>query len=440
VQEPPDQPSSADGALAGWVAWSVFATLVIALLVMGVLLARQYNVTRRLHARVAAYRDGLRVLADVHLPAALNPGDGHVATERPPELDGYGERILALARVAATNSARSGAEDTQSALMGVTRTLRALVTEQQSAIEQMQRAFDDPDVLAGLMDIDLTAGQLARRVVGIGVLCGSGTGIQREDTSVEQVVRGAMGRIRDHHRVELGTPVAWAVRGPAVEAVVLVVAELLDNAARGSSPSTKVRVGMFPVDRGVVVQIDDAGVGMAPEQVERAARLLSGRLAVDVRDLGNPAQVGFPVCGVLAAQLELTITVGRQSPYGGTQAIVLLPSSLLIPQHEPAPEVVPVVTPAPRRDTAHAGVSASPAGDDANTTPGGLPVRRRERPATRSLPAPGRELPPPTPAAHWETPPALRPAVLGAWQRGTATGRERSEDGTASELTQERTS
>lgn len=210
--------------------WSVVVPLVIALLVAGVLLARQYNVTRHLHARLAAHRDGLRVLADVHLPAALDLGGANAVTAVP-----------------------------------------------------------------------------------------------------EQVVRGAMGRIRDHHRVELAAPVPWAVRGPAVEAVALVVAELLDNAARGSSPSTKVRVGMFPVDRGVVVQIDDAGVGMAPEQVARAARLLSGQQAVDVRDLGNPAQVGFPVCGVLATQLELVVTVGRQSPYGGTQAIVLLPSSLLIP-------------------------------------------------------------------------------------------------------------
>jgi hypothetical protein len=397
----------------------VVAALVVALLVVGVLLARQYNVTRRLNARVAAYRDGLRVLTDVHLPAALEPGAAQAAPEWRPELDGYGERILALARVAATNSARRGAEDAQAALMGVTRTLRALVTEQQSAIEQMQRAFDDPDVLAGLMDIDLTAGQLARRVVGVGVLCGSGTGIQREDTSVEQVVRGAMGRIRDHHRVELGAPVPWAVRGPAVEAVALVVAELLDNAARGSSPSTKVRVSLFPVDRGVVVQIDDAGVGMAAEQVERAARLLSGQQVVDVRDLGNPAQVGFPVCGVLAAQLDLVVTVGRQSPYGGTQAIVLLPGSLLVPQHEPVPEVVPAVTSAPDRDSLPAG-AASPAGRDAHTTPGGLPVRRRERPTARSLPASA-------PAANWETP-ELRPAVLGAWQRGTATGRELSPD------------
>jgi len=76
--------------------------------------------------------------------------------------------LVLLARVSATNSARRGAEDAQAALMGVTRTLRALVTEQQSAIEQMQRAFDDPDVLGGLMDIDLTTGQLARRVVPIG--------------------------------------------------------------------------------------------------------------------------------------------------------------------------------------------------------------------------------------------------------------------------------
>lgn len=373
--------------------------LVVALLVVGVLLVRQHNITRHLKVRVAGYQGGLRELVERQLPAALNATGSFGGP--PGWLDGYGEQILVMARSAATTAARRGAEDAQAALMGVTRTLRALVTEQQSAIEQMQRAFDDPDVLAGLMDIDMTAGQLARRVVGIGVLCGSGTGIQREDTSVEQVVRGAMGRIRDHHRVELGAPVPWAVTGSAVEAVVLVVAELLDNATRGSSPSTKVRVAMFPVDRGVVVQIDDAGVGMAPEQVERAERLLSGQLAVDVRDLGNPAQVGFPVCGVLAAQHGLTITAGRQSPYGGTQVIVLLPGSLLVPEHEPVPEV----RVAPRE-------AVAPVVSNGHTTPGGLPVRRRERAPAEAAPA-----------EQW-VPPELRPAVLGAWQRGTATGRE----------------
>jgi hypothetical protein len=91
---------------AGVFVWSVLTALVLALLVLGVLLARQHNVTRRLR------------------------------------WTGMAKRILALARVSAANSARRGAEDAQAALMGVTRTLRALVTEQQSAIEQMQRAFD----------------------------------------------------------------------------------------------------------------------------------------------------------------------------------------------------------------------------------------------------------------------------------------------------------
>jgi hypothetical protein len=393
---------------------------VAALVVLGVLLARQHNVTRHLGARLAGYQYGLRDLAEHHLPAVLNQGStfGHQPV---PHLDGYGDQMLAQARVAATTAAQRGAEDAQAALMGVTRTLRALVTEQQSAIEQMQRAFDDPDVLGGLMDIDLTAGQLARRVVGIGVLCGSGTGIQRDDTTVEQIVRGAMGRIRDHHRVDSSPPVPWAVRGPAVEAVVLVLAELLDNAARCSSPSTRVNVALFPVDRGVVVQIDDAGVGMAPEQVDRAARLLSGQQQVDVRDLGNPAQVGVPVCGVLAAQHELVVTVGRPSPFGGTQAIVLLPGSLLVP----APETVPEpVLPAAARKLAP---PPPPAESADHTTPGGLPVRRRK---AATGPAPQQ-------AEHWDSPPALRPAVLGAWQRGTATGREHP-DATAAPA-QERT-
>jgi len=381
------------------------AVAVLALLVLGLLLARQHNITRNLGARVAAYQRGLRDLAERQLPAALDPaGRFHGGA---PDLDGYGEQILALARAAATTAATRGAEDAQAALMGVTRTLRALVTEQQSAIEQMQRAFDDPNVLAGLMDIDLTAGQLARRVVGVGVLCGSGTGIQRDDTTVEQVIRGAMGRIRDHQRVELGPPVPWAVRGQAVEAVALVLAELLDNAARCSSPSTRVHVALFQVDRGVVVQIDDAGVGMAAEQVERAARLLSGQQPVDVRDLGNPAQVGFPVCGVLSAQYELTVTVGRPSPFGGTQAIVLVPGAILVP----APEQVPEPAPVP---AARVVVPSPPPIPHGDTTPGGLPMRRRQR-ATE---------PDRTDGAHWVTPPDIRPAVLGAWQRGTATGRE----------------
>lgn len=404
--------------------WGVLAALVLVLLVGGVLLARQHNVTRHLGATVAGYRAGLRELAEHHLPAALNPsGSFGGDTRQAPHLDGYGEQILALAASAATTAAQRGAEDTQAALMGVTRTLRALVTEQQSAIEQLQRAFDDPDVLAGLMDIDVTAGQLARRVVGVGVLCGSGTGIQREDTSVEQVVRGAMSRIRDHHRVELGLPVPWAVRGPAVEAMVLVLAELLDNATRCSSPNTTVRVALFPVDRGVVVQIDDAGVGMTPEQVTRATRMLSGQTAVDVRDLGNPAQVGFPVCGVLAAQHDLTVTVGRQSPFGGTQAIVLLPSSLLVPRHEPVPEPVAVVPAKPAPPAAAPTPPLGPVGGE-HTTPGGLPVRRRDRAAgTPPTMVPAARSDAAASGAHWVTPPDLRPTVLGAWQRGTATGR-----------------
>jgi predicted regulator of Ras-like GTPase activity (Roadblock/LC7/MglB family) len=156
------------------------------------------------------------------------------------------------------------------------RAVQSLANEQQAAISAMQDRHDDPDVLSDLLRIDHMNSQLGRRAQATAVLCGSWPGQHRSASSLTDVVRGATSRIRDYLRVSIPAEADIAVVSRAVEPVVLAVAELLDNGARHSQPNTKVEVNFQQAHNGVVIMIDDAGVGMTVKELQRAARLLAG--------------------------------------------------------------------------------------------------------------------------------------------------------------------
>ncbi|MEU5645893.1 ATP-binding protein [Streptomyces milbemycinicus] len=217
----------------------------------------------------------------------------------------------------------------KAALKASMRALQGLANEQQLSISQMQDRHDNPDVLRDLLEIDHSNSQFGRRAQAIAVLCGSWPGRQRVSSPLTDVVRGAKSRIRDYRRVQVHALVDVAVISRAVEPVVLAIAELLDNAARHSQPNTNVEVSLQPVHNGAVIVIDDAGVGMDGLEVQRAAALLSGERAVDVSRLGDPPQFGFAVIGLLAARYGFSVSVDTRSPYGGVRAVLFLPTALL---------------------------------------------------------------------------------------------------------------
>lgn len=314
-------------------------------------------------------------------------------------------------------------QSAKSTLRAMMRAVQSLANEQQLAISTMQERHDDPDVLEGLLRIDHMNAQLGRRAQATAVLCGSWPGQQRTASSMTDVVRGATSRIRDYLRVNLEGSVGGAVTSRAVEPVVLTLAELLDNAARHSRPDTTVEVNFRTTHNGVAIMIDDAGVAMDAEELQRAAELLSGETSVDVHRLGDPPQIGFAVAGVLAARYGFRVSVDSRSPYGGVRAVVFLPSALLTtvpddPRPEPAPPPPPAETSAETSD--------KDAAADGPSTAGGLPKRSRvtvaeRRGGTTGAPGEGKE-----PAAR----PARETAAgLGAWQRGTRSGRAAAEDG-----------
>lgn len=343
-------------------------------------------------------------------------------------------------------------EETKAVLKAAVRTLQGLADEQQVVIEKAQRKYgDDPGILADLMAMDHANSQFGRRAQGIAVLCGGWLGRRETVASVFDVARSAQGRIRHFDRVRVNGQVNFSVVSRAVEPVAVVLAELLANATNYSAPGTPVEINIQAVPTGVCLIVDDAGLGMGQEEKDRAAALLSPQAAISVSSLGIPPQFGFAVSGMLAARYGFRVSVDSVSPYGGVRAVVLIPDELLtteVPQpaapaeapeaydaygtqqqpqtaqpdrwqQAPAPAPTPLFPPADRRpDTATQQLA------QITTTSGGLPKRRRKSPVSAVPPA----APQPV-RSNEET--ASR---LGAFQRGTRSGRDTTTTTEGSEI------
>lgn len=402
--------------------WFLLAIVLIAVF----LLARQRRTTRALQVRadraeaLALIRaEEERHLVDARLPAlaeALNHRPVEVPGPRHPEAAGGHERVLALFADAVRQAGGRGEQSARATLKAMMRAVQSLANEQQVAISAMQERHDDPDVLAGLMRIDHMNSQLNRRAQATAVLCGSWPGQQRSASSLTDVARGATSRIRDYLRVNVPAESDVAVVSRAVEPVVLAVAELLDNGARHSPPNTSVEVNFQQAHNGMVVMIDDGGVGMTVEELQRAARLLAGDGGSDINRLGDPPQVGFAVIGVLAKRYGFRVSVDTRSPYGGVRAVVFLPNELLTRVSKPTMPDNAVALPPERQQRPVAPV------DDAvlGRTPGGLPRRRRTQPVDQAAPPPAPAVS--TPAGQAAADQRIATG-LAAWKRGTDSGR-----------------
>ncbi|MEC3975863.1 ATP-binding protein [Amycolatopsis sp. H20-H5] len=425
----------------------VASVLLVAVLVLVVLLVRQRGVDARARARCAELETLLhaRDEEDRHLVRSRLPAVVESLTDTsvsvPGPLDGragdpHGS-VLSLFAWHLQQTRAAAAQVATATLKTVMRTVQNLANEQQVVISAAEQHHDDPDVLADLLKIDHANSQLARRAQATAVLCGSWPGQQRSASTLTDMARGAASRIRDFPRVVIPAPSDAAVVSRAVEPVVLAVAELLDNGARHSQPGSTVEVNFQQAHNGLAIVIDDAGVGMTVEAVQRATWLLSGHGGQDIAGLGDPPRIGFAVVGVLAARYGFTVSVDTRSPYGGVRAVVFLPSELLTrvdapaaaalrapesPQSAVTPEPATATpVPAPIREPAPA-----PAADVVSRTEHGLP-RRSRRTALTEFTAPLSPVPRSSRPVETSVSPAVPAspslATLAAWQRGTQAGR-----------------
>ncbi|WP_219467880.1 sensor histidine kinase, partial [Nonomuraea rhizosphaerae] len=363
---------------------------VIGLIAVGLSIFFSVRVGRRISRELAALRGTALDLAEVRLPEVVtklrNGKDVDIEAEVPriKMCDGATSEIddLAAAFDSVQHTAVDAAVEQAQLRQGVSEALRNLARRSQSLLQrqlklldEMQRETEDPEALSRLFRIDHLTTRMRRHAEGLVLLSGGSAGRRwRGIIPVEDVLSGAAAQVEEYTRVRVYPMPECGLSGAAVADLMHLFAELIENAAAFSSPGNEVSVRGELVGRGFAVEIEDRGLGMTAE----ARQQFNDRLASPPEfDAAQTERLGFAVVGMLAARHDVTVTL-KPSPYGGTTAIVLVPTALIqplpAPVHLPELESVSVsVIRTPAEDTSRPGIRTP----EDTTGPGVLPRRVR---------------------------------------------------------------
>ncbi|MEU0071938.1 nitrate- and nitrite sensing domain-containing protein [Streptomyces sp. NPDC006332] len=314
------------------------AAVVLGLLAVAASLVISVRIGRGLVVELVSLRNSALEIARRKLPEAmrkLRAGEEiDVRAEAPPGRpaeDEAGQVAEALGTVhrAALRAAVERAE-LASGISGVfvnlARRSQVLVHRQLSLLDSMERRSDDPDELSDLFRLDHLTTRMRRHAESLIILSGAAPGrAWRLPVSLTNVVRAAVSEIEDYARVEVRQLPDASVTGTAVADLTHLLAEVIENAAQFSPPHTRVRVTGEPVGNGYAVEVEDRGLGMGKETLAEANRRIEQSEALDLFDSDR---LGLFVVSRLAARHDIKVHL-RTSPYGGTTAVVLLPTALL---------------------------------------------------------------------------------------------------------------
>lgn len=171
----------------------------------------------------------------------------------------------------------------------------------------------------------LTA-RMRRHAEGLVVLSGAAGSRQwAKSELLMDVVRGAVDEVEDYDRIEIRRLPALAVAGAAVADLRHLLAELLENATVFSPPHTAVQVYGERVPHGFTLEIHDRGLGMTAEALQEANERLAQPPDPEAADTDR---LGLLVVARLAERHGVRVSL-RESPYGGTTAVTLIPGDLL---------------------------------------------------------------------------------------------------------------
>jgi signal transduction histidine kinase len=396
---------------------------------------------RRVTGDLTRLHNSVRSMADERLPRVvqrLRQGDDvDVSAESPAPAAG---KITEIARVAEAfstvqASAVEAAVDQAKLRKGINQVFlnlsmrnQSLLHRQLGLLDSMERRTSEPKALADLFRLDHLTTRMRRHAEGLIILSGATPGRGwRDPVPVVDVLRAAVAEVEDYVRVDVVSESRDFVASVAVNDVIHLVAELVENATAFSPPNTRIEVSADRVGTGLVAEIEDRGLGLSPDELAE----INQRLASPQEfDLTRSDQLGLFVVGQLATRHGVEVSL-RRSPYGGVVAIVLMPYGVVVREEDSAAQTAPGDRPAGSGDATDIfpalAVDAPPyalgSPDDRERAPAfGLTGRHRmpaiaaaapdpavsgepDRPAGPAAP-PGPPWEISAPAASWETVPA----------------------------------
>ena len=256
--------------------------------------------------------------------------------------------------------------------------IQAQTTRMLAELREMEQRHGDEKVFGDLIELDHRASQLGRLADSIALLAGGRSGRRwTRPIQMESLLRGAMGRIDDYQRIRIHSASASAVAGYAAEGVMHALAELMDNATAFSTHGSEVHVYVEEEDVGMVITIEDSGLGMRKRERDRAEALVARPL--DLATLPG-TRLGLAVVGKVIDRYGLTVSF-RPSSRGGTGVVVMIPRSLITqlrPLAADIPDEYPGTAAEPSQpETDELGGADLP--DDDDDLDADLPVRPRGR-------------------------------------------------------------
>jgi signal transduction histidine kinase len=321
------------------------ALLFIVVTVLSVALGRSIAQPLQRLTRAAA---DVADLADAELARVGDAEDsGDVQTPRMSEIpvsssDEVGQLAHAFNRVQGTAARlidRQVVSRRNVSLMftNVAQRTRNLVSRQLAVVDELERDEQNAPLLARLYHLDHLATRLRRNAENLLVLAGSQEEARiSRPTPLATLLRAGLTEIEDYQRVRFHAVAEIVMGSAAASDLMLIFAELLENATSFSPPESTVEVGaeLLPGPAGCRVSIVDHGIGLNPQRMQEENHRLIERERLDIA----PTNVlGLFVVGRLARRHGLQVRL-RPTAGGGTTADVTIPSVLFHRDAAPRPD------------------------------------------------------------------------------------------------------
>jgi signal transduction histidine kinase len=303
---------------------------------------------RRLMRRLNGVREVALELAHDRLPkvmARLRDGETVDVDAEAPQVEAGVDEIDQVRQAFSTvhRTAVAAAVDEANLRRGINQVFRNLARRSQvllhrqlGLLDGMERMAEEPDQLEDLFRIDHLTTRMRRHAEGLIVLAGDSPGRGwRQPVRFIDVLRAAVSEVEDYSRVRVEVRTKAALAGQAVADVVHLLAELIENATVFSPSTAVVRVQGELVGRGFCVEVEDRGLGMTEEQLQEINHKFA---AVSAFDPAGSDRLGLFVAGRLAHRHGISVAL-RSSVYGGTTAVVIIPTNLVINDEGQVPAV-----------------------------------------------------------------------------------------------------